>query len=81
MTWQPGQPVITPADVAEWEAWKHTSKLQAQRQRRRNLRRIDYYPCEAAQAVIDARTGHFAEGDYSSVIDALILTATGSLPE
>jgi hypothetical protein len=44
MTWEPGQPVVTAADVAEWEAWRHARKLEQQRHRRKALARIDYYP-------------------------------------
>lgn len=80
MSWQPGQPVITPQDVADWQAWKHESKLEGQRWRRAHNRRIDYYPSKEAQAVINARSGSFAGGDYSSVINALITEAV-NLPE
>ncbi len=81
MTWQPGQPVVTASDDAEWRAWRKAQKIEGQRWRRARYRRIDYYPSKAAQAVIDARTGRLAGGDYSSVIDRLILTAAGELPE
>lgn len=81
MTWQPGQPVITAADVADWQAWRKASKREGQRWRRAHNRRIDYYPSDEAQAIIDTRTGPFPEGTYSAVIDALILTAAGELPE
>lgn len=73
--------MITSADVVEWLAWKKSSKLEAQRSRRMRYRRIDYYPSKDAQAIIDARTGHFVGGDYSSVIDALVLTGAESFPE
>ena len=81
MTWQPGQPVATAADQAEWQAWRKASKLHAQRQRRLQYRRIDYYPSDEAQAVIDSRTGRRGCGDYSSVIDALVRAAADKLPE
>jgi hypothetical protein len=71
--WKPGQPVVTDADEREWRAWRKSSKLAAQRERRERSRRIDYYPCEEAQLAIDARTSRSVGGDYSSVIDALIL--------
>jgi hypothetical protein len=83
MTWQPGHPIRTKQDIAEWQAWKRNSKLAAQRQRRAANRRIDYYPSDEAGAVIDSLTNHqYAGGDYSSVIDRLILSeASGiSLP-
>jgi hypothetical protein len=81
MTWQLGQPVVTSADVADWQAWRKASKLQAQRARRRMYRRIDYYPSDEAQDVIDSRTGRRGGGDYSSVIDALVIAGAGELPE
>ena len=79
MTWQPGQPVVTAADVAEWQAWKRTRKIEGQRWRRQHYRRIDYYPGKDAQAIIDSRTGHYAGGDYSSVIDALVLAGAAAI--
>jgi hypothetical protein len=78
MKWQPGQPVSTASDDAEWRAWCKARKLEAQRQRRRQYARIDYCPSKEALAVIHARTHGFCGGDYSSVIDALVLTR---LPE
>ncbi|HKV65624.1 MAG TPA: hypothetical protein VJN66_04510 [Rhodanobacteraceae bacterium] len=79
MTWQPGQPVATTADEAEWRAWRKASKLHAQRQRRLQYRRIDYYPSKGAQAVIDAC---IAQGySYSSTVDALVLAVGVELPE
>ena len=81
MTWQPGRPVVTVADNEEWQVWRKASKLQAQRERRLQHRRIDYYPSDEAQDVIDSRTGRRGGGDYSSVIDALVIAGAGELPE
>lgn len=81
MTWQPGLPVVTAADHAEWQAWRKTRKLEQQRQRRRHYPRIDYTPSEAARGVIRARTFPSTGGDQSSVIDRLVLRAVGLLPE
>jgi hypothetical protein len=78
MRWQSGQPVSTAGDHADWRAWCKARKLEAQRQRRQRYPRIDYYPGKEALAVIHARTHGFSGGDYSSVIDALVLTR---LPE
>ena len=80
MTWIPGLPVVTVADHADWQAWRKASKLQAQRERRLQYRRIDYYPSDEAQAVIDAITVR-SYGNYSTVIDALVLAAAEELPE
>lgn len=33
MTWTPGQPVVTAADVADWQAWRKARKLEQQRER------------------------------------------------
>ena len=80
MTWIPGLPVVTAADNAEWQAWCKASKLKAQRERRLQYRRIDYYPSEEAQAVIDAAIVR-GYPNYSSAIDALVLAAADELPE
>lgn len=61
---------------AEHRAWMKARKLEQQRQRREKYRRIDYYPSEEAQVVIDARTGRSVGTDYSSVIDALVLAGS-----
>ena len=76
MTWQPGLPVVTAADHAEWQVWRKARKLQQQRDRRNLYPRIDYYPSDKALRIIGAQ-----RGDYSSVIDALVLMAAAELPE
>ncbi|WEN13720.1 hypothetical protein PY254_10730 [Rhodanobacter sp. AS-Z3] len=81
MTWQPGQPVVSASDEVDWKAWRKASKLEAQRWRRRQYPRIDYYPSEEALAVIETYTGNHAGGNFSSVIDRLILSAADDLPE
>lgn len=58
-----------------------TSKLEAQRSRRRRYPRIDYYPEKTAHAAILERTGNHPGGDFSSVIDRLILVGLDKLPE
>jgi hypothetical protein len=80
--WRPGLPIVTAADVTAWQAWRKASILDGQRQRRRRLRRIDYYPSREAAAIIDARRFPAAGGDYSSAIDRLILAGVSQeLPE
>lgn len=81
MTWQPGQRVLTANDHAEWQAWRKARRLEQQRQRRAKYPRIDYYPSNAAQAAIYERTGYFAGGDYSAVIDKLVLAGAAEFPE
>ena len=80
MTWQPGQPVMTATDEAQWEAWKRARKLEQQRERRKANPRIDYYPSKEARAIIESLLRPCAGGDYSSVIDSLVLAAA-DLPE
>jgi hypothetical protein len=79
MAWQPGQPIITAADEAQWREWKRARKLEGQRWRRQRYRRIDYYPGENAQAAIDARTHSGCGGNYSAVLDALVLAGAEAL--
>jgi len=81
MTWKPGLPAPTASDRAEWQVWRKARKLELQRDRRRMYPRIDYCPSKAAQAAIDARAGCFAGGNYSAVIDALVLAGAGQFPE
>jgi hypothetical protein len=76
--WQPGRPVSTPDDHRAWRDWCRTRKREAQRQRRATCRRIDYYPSANSLAVIEQRTHRFAGGDYSTVIDALVIAGVGS---
>lgn len=70
--WQPGQPVVTEQDEAEWQEWKKARALKLQRERRATLRRIDYYPSKEAAAVIDSQRRPYAHGDASSIIDRMI---------
>lgn len=79
--WHPGQSVVTEADHAQWQAWRKTEILAAQRHRRAHLRRIDYYPGREAAKVIDGLKRRQAGYDYSSVIDRLVLEAGRKLPE
>lgn len=75
MTWQPGQRVLSASDHAEWQAWRKVRKLEQQRQRRGRHPRIDYYPSEDVLTLIRGRTFSSVGGDYSSVIDRLVLAA------
>jgi hypothetical protein len=75
MSWRPGLPVVTDSDHAEWMVWRKTRKLEQQRQRRRRCPRIDYYAGPEALEVIQSLAGSFPGGDYSSVIDRLVLEA------
>lgn len=74
--WLPGQPVRTPADVAQWEAWKTMRIRESQRFRRSLYRRIDYYPSKEALDLIDSYLN--GRRSYAHIIDALVL---GEAPE
>lgn len=71
--WQPGQPILTATDRQKWQEWRKCEILQAQRRRRAELRRIDYYPSPEAARLIDRRTYPGVDGVYSRVIDKLLL--------
>lgn len=72
MPWKPGLPVMTAEDHAAWLQWRNDRKREQQRQRRASHRRIDYYPDDLAADVIDANTGRWAGGDYSSVLNRIV---------
>lgn len=79
MTWQPGQPLITADDHMRWEAWKRTSKLEAQRWRRQRYRRIDYFPSKAAETAIDALAHSRCAGGYTAALDELVLAGAEAM--
>ena len=79
MAWQPGQPICTAQDEADWQEWKRLSKAEAQRYRRSKYRRIDY--CEVsdeAAAVIDGvveeavTEQRYIESTYSAVPNRIV---------
>jgi hypothetical protein len=72
MTWAPGLPVVTAADVAEWKTWRTERKRQQQRDRRAKYPRIDYYPDKAADALIRSLSYPSVGGDFSSVINRIV---------
>lgn len=58
----------------EHRAWRRERARDGQRYRRGKLRRIDYQNVSAdAAAVIDAHTGPFAGGDYSTVLNRIVV--------
>ncbi len=76
MTLREGQHCETSVDAAEILVQKHKRQLEYQRKRREQRRRIDYYPSDKALEVIRARTHHGSVGgDYSSIINKLVLAA------
>lgn len=70
--WLPGLPVVTEWDRAEWRTWRRARALELQRERRKRLRRIDYYPSPEAATVIDALRTPVAGGDASSILDRIV---------
>src|SRR3954462_1148428 len=70
--WQPGAPVLSEEDRAEWQTWRRNRILELQRDRRKRLRRIDYYPSYTAAALIDQLREHGAGGDASSILNRMV---------
>lgn len=52
--------------------WSRRRILEAQRYRRSQLRRIDYYVSEDAAKVIDGLRRPYVGGDYSSILDRIV---------
>lgn len=72
MSWQPGQPVVSEQDHKDWEHWRRERKREAQRLRRARYPRIDYYPDDAALALIDQERRPRIGGDASSIINRIV---------
>jgi hypothetical protein len=53
-------------------AWRHERALLLQRDRRRRLRRIDYYPSGEAAALIDSLRKPYGGGDASSILNRIV---------
>lgn len=72
---------------AEWRAWRRNRALEQQRDRRSKLRRIDYQDVsDDAAKVIDRECSSCAGGDYSSVLNQIViewdeLTSDDRFPE
>lgn len=72
MTWEPGTPVQTDQDHADWIAWRKGRKCQQQKARRARLRRIDYYASPDTAAALERLWKPLAGHDYSAIIDAIV---------
>jgi hypothetical protein len=70
--WQPGQPVVTAQDHAEWQAWRRARILEGQRWRRSRARRIDYFPSKEMAVAIDLFRARAAGGDASSTLNRIV---------
>ena len=79
MKLKPGQPRVTDQDKVAWAYWRKERKRQQQRDRRKRNRRIDYYPSDKAAQVILSQVGLAAGGDYSSVINRIVLQWAGQV--
>jgi hypothetical protein len=67
-------PVISEQDHLEWDASRREGILTAQRHRRSRLRRIDYADVSTeAGAIIDRLRGRSAGGDFSSILNRIVL--------
>lgn len=78
MTWHPGTPLVTEHDHRKWRALRRQRILELQRERRASYRRIDYYPSDQALKIIQSQTHCFPGGDYSSVINRLVIESPDS---
>ncbi len=72
MTWQPGQPIVTQQDRADWLEWRRVSKRDAQRARRARYPRIDYYPDRDAAELIYNLWAPRPGCDLSSIINLIV---------
>ena len=61
-----------PAEETHSE-WRKRRARELQRYRRSQLRRIDYYPCPEANAVIAAMRGPYVGRDASRLIDGMVI--------
>lgn len=79
MTWQPGQPIRTAQDEADWQEWKRRTKAEGQRYRRSLYRRIDYIDVsDEAARIIDGevsaaqREQRHVDSTYSAVLNRIV---------
>jgi len=79
MTWQPGQPIKSEQDEADWQEWKRRTKAEGQRYRRSQYRRIDYIDVsDDAAKIIDGevsaaqREQRCIDSTYSAVLNRIV---------
>lgn len=70
--WVPGLPVDTEQKKADWLAWRRERKRQQQRDRRKRLRRIDYYASPDAVAALIELWRPRPNHDFSSLLDTIV---------
>ena len=78
--WLPGTPIRTVAHQVQWLAWRVERKRQQQRERRRQLRRIDYHASPDVAAVLERLWRPIAGHDFSSLLDEIVRQWHTSLP-
>ena len=59
---------------------RKAAKLKRQRERRKRLRRIDYYPTAMALAIVTSQADGRYGNDYSSIISRMILSCNLGTP-
>ena len=79
MAWQPGQPIRSAQDEADWREWQRQTKAEGQRYRRSQYRRIDYIAVSDDAAVIidrevsTAQHEHrYVDSTYSAVLNRIV---------
>ncbi len=79
MAWQPGQPIRSEQDAADWQEWKRRTKAEGQRFRRSLYRRIDYIDVsDDAAEIIDGelsaaqREQRHVDSTYSAVLNRIV---------
>ena len=70
--WEPGKPVQTAQDHADWLDWRKARKRHQQAHRRSRLRRIDYHASPDTAAALDLLRKPRAGCDFSSIIDGIV---------
>lgn len=72
MGWKPGLPVVTEADMREWEAWKRQAARERQRARRLTLRRVDYETSEATKRFLEHLQRLHGPVGLSTLLDTIV---------
>lgn len=80
MAWQPGQPIKSAQDEADWQEGKRRTKAEGQRDRRSRYRRLDYIDVsDQAARVSDAevataqRERRYIDSTYSAVRNRIVM--------
>ncbi len=81
--WQPGRPVLSEQDAADWRAWRKARALDLQRQRRRSpsYLRIDFYAYGPTADLIRSMVSTGEASCYAAAIDRIIAEWAEAHPE